>query len=60
MFIINIEDINKKNMFICNKEYSEYLNSNGFCLLGIDKEKYFYYKTDELNFFLRRNGGDKK
>lgn len=60
MFITNIRDIKNKNLFICDKRYSDFLISNGFCLLGFDKEDYFYYMTNKLKKFLKQNGGEKK
>ena len=50
MFIINISDIPKRFLYICNKEQSDKLIKDGFCLLGIERDKYCYYKSKKFPF----------
>ena len=56
MFIINISDIPKNFLYICDKKQSDKLIKDGFCLLGIEHDKYCYYKSKKLIEYLLRNG----
>lgn len=56
MFIINISDIPKRFLYICDKKQSDKLIKDGFCLLGIEHDKYCYYKSKKLIEYLLRNG----
>ena len=55
MFITNISEFPKKNIYLCDKEMSDKLIENGFSLLGIYGDKYCYYKTKKLLKYLLRN-----
>lgn len=57
MFITNIEDFDQKLLYKCNYKLSTYLQENGFCLIGIDKDdNYCFYTTKELLDFLKKGG----
>ena len=42
MFITNIAEFNNKYFYICDKQKSDELIKNGFCLLGIEDDGYYY------------------
>lgn len=60
MFILNISDLSKdlSNYYICNKEQSEFLVKNGFCLLSANfkNNQYFFLNTEKLKNFLLKGG----
>lgn len=59
MFITNLEDFSQKLLYKCNYELSNYLQKNGFCLIGIDKDNnYCFYITKKLLDFLKKGGDE--
>lgn len=58
MFIINIDQVEKKKLYKCDVYKSNILQRNGFSLLGIDGEDYYFVMTDKLYNFLNPEGGD--
>ena len=52
MFIINIDDMNKSNLYECDIHTSYRLQKNGFSLLSKNGDKYYFYKTEKLIKFL--------
>ena len=59
MFITNIAEFNNKYFYICDKQKSDEFIKNGFCLLGIEDDGYYYFKTEKLNKYLSRQEGVK-
>lgn len=45
-------------MYKCDKHKASILQRNGFPVLGIDKEDYYFMLTKELYKFLNPEGGD--
>lgn len=58
LFIININQVDKKNLYKCDKYKSNLLQRNGFSLLSIDGDDYYFTMTKELYKFLNPEGGD--
>ena len=50
MYITNPNSIS--NVFKCNEVVHNYLQKNGFSLLGMDENKYLYSETAELKHIL--------
>ena len=59
MFVINVNQIDKKKLYKCDLHMSNMLQRNGFPLFSIEKDDYFFVKTKELCNFLNLEGGEK-
>lgn len=58
MFLINVDKVSKELLYECDKNMSNHLQKSGFSLLGIEGDKFYLYRTDELMDFLRLEGGE--
>lgn len=59
MFIINIEDINKDYLFICDKYMANIIMQNNIPLLGIKDNKYYFMNNDKLQNIILKGGEHK-
>lgn len=57
MFILNIEQLNNKNLYKCDEYESNRLIREGFPLLGIHEDIYYFSLTEDLYNFLHLKGG---
>lgn len=58
MFIINIDQMDEKNLYRCNVHKARQLQKEGFSLLSIDDEDCIFFMTDALRKFLGPEGGE--
>lgn len=56
MFILNIEEVNNKKLYSCNKEMSDKLIKNGFNLLSIKDGIYYFLLSEKLKKFIVDGG----
>lgn len=58
MFIININQMDEKNLYRCDVHKARQLQKEGFSLLSIDGEDYIFFMTEALYEFLKPEGGE--
>lgn len=58
MFIININQMDEKNLYRCDAHKARQLQKEGFSLLSIDGEDYIFFMTEALCKFLKPEGGE--
>lgn len=58
MFIINIDQMDEKNLYRCDVYKARQLQKEGFSLLSIDGDDYIFFMTEALCKFLKPEGGE--
>lgn len=58
MYICNIESIDDKFLYKCNKSIAMHLIKEGFMYCSKKNDIYYFYKTDSLLKQIAQKGGD--